>query len=64
MKPHPGSKLSCCINLGYDAFMTTYAEVTTAGNDLPASEAAMGLQEALSPMLEGLPASDTLALAN
>ena len=52
MKPHPGSMLSFGLILGYVGFMITYAEVTTASNNLLTSEAAVGLQEALSPMLE------------
>ena len=52
MKPHPGSKLSFGIDYGYVGFMIAYAEVIIAGNNLLTSEAAMGLQEALSPMLE------------
>ena len=52
MKPHPGSKPSFGIDYGYVVFMITYAEVTIADNNLLTIEAAMELQEALSPMLE------------
>ena len=52
MKPHPGSKPSFGIDYGYVVFMIAYAEVIIEDNNLLTIEAAMELQEALSPMLE------------